>query len=189
MSALAIASDFPFESKFIEVLGSKMHCIDEGQGDPILFLHGNPTSSYLWRNVIPHLISQGRCIAPDLIGMGKSDKPSLSYTFQDHYRYLSSFLEKLELDNLVLVVHDWGSGLGFHFAANHPDKIRGIAFMESILRPVSWSDFPKDFKMGFKLMRTPLIGWLMISVMNFFIKKILPQATLRKLSSAEMDFL
>ncbi len=187
MSTQKIATDFPFESKYVEILGSRMHYIDEGQGDPILFSHGNPTSSYLWRNIIPHVVSKGRCIAPDLIGMGKSDKPNLKYQFEDHYRFLLAFINQLDLDSITLVIHDWGSGLGFHFAACHPDRIKGIAFMEAILRPVTWDDFPPDFKMGFKLMRTPYIGWLMISVMNFFIKKILPQATHRKLTPVEIE--
>ncbi|MDH3651543.1 MAG: haloalkane dehalogenase [Saprospiraceae bacterium] len=187
MSSLQnISTDFGFESKYLEVLGSQMHYIDEGEGNPILFLHGNPTSSYLWRNIIPHLSSRGRCIAPDLIGMGKSDKPELKYQFEDHYRYLSAFIEKMELDRITLVIHDWGSGLGFHFAAQHPDRIKGIVFMEAILRPAKWSEFPKDFKMGFKLMRTPFIGWFMICVMNVFVKQILPQATHRKLTEEEI---
>ena len=107
-----ISSEFPFESKFVEINGSKMHYIDVGEGDPILFLHGNPTSSYLWRNIIPHLTSIGRCIAPDLIGMGKSDKPDLDYFFSDHSEYLEAFIEELGLKNITLVIHDWGSGLG-----------------------------------------------------------------------------
>lgn len=181
-----ISAAFPFESKYLEVLGSKIHYIDEGQGDPILLLHGNPTSSYLWRNVIPHLISKGRCIAPDLIGMGKSDKPDLDYRFEDHYRYLLEFIDNLKLQKITLVLHDWGSGLGFHFAANHQERIKGVVFMEALIRPVSWSDFPPDFKMGFKLMRTPYVGWFMISVLNFFVKKILPQATIRALTAEEM---
>ncbi len=183
----SISSDFPFESKFLEVHGQRMHYIDEGDGDPILFLHGNPTSSYLWRNIIPHMTKMGRCIAPDLIGMGLSDKPDINYRYSDHYRYISGFIELMDLKNITLVIHDWGSGLGFHYAHLHPDNIKGMAFMESIVGPVSWSDFPKDFKMGFKLMRTPFIGWFMISVMNVFVKKILPQATVRKLSDKEMQ--
>ncbi len=187
MTTSAISAEFLFESKYIEVHDSKMHYIDEGQGDPILFLHGNPTSSYLWRNIIPHVVDKGRCIALDLIGMGKSEKPKLDYTFDDHYKYLSAFVDQLQLDNLLLVLHDWGSGLGFNYAAHHPDKIRGIAFMESIIRPVHWSEFPPGFKMGFKLMRTPGIGWFMVQVMNAFVKQILPQATHRKLTQDEMD--
>jgi haloalkane dehalogenase len=167
--------------------GSKIHYIDEGSGDPIVFLHGNPTSSYLWRNIIPYLIPHARCIAPDLIGMGKSDKPDLNYRFFDHSKYVEEFINNLDLSNITLVVHDWGSGLGFHYAMRHENNIKGISFMEAILRPVTWENFPKDFKMGFKLMRTSGIGWIMISVMNVFVTQILPQAIVRKLSKEEKD--
>ena len=180
-----ISAEFPFKSNYIDVDGSKMHYVDEGSGDPILFLHGNPTSSYLWRNIIPYLTKHGRCIAPDLIGMGKSDKPQLAYRFTDHYHYIKGFIEKLGLKNITLVIHDWGSGLGFHYAMENESNVKGLAFMEAILKPSRWSDFPKDFKMGFKLMRTPIIGWFMISVMNVFVKQILPDATVRDLSSQE----
>jgi haloalkane dehalogenase len=133
------------------------------------------------------MTKMGRCIAPDLIGMGLSDKPDIDYRFSDHYKYISGFIELMDLKNITLVIHDWGSGLGFHYAHQHPNNIKGMAFMEAIVGPVSWSDFPKDFKMGFKLMRTPFIGWFMISVMNVFVKKILPQATVRKLNAKEMQ--
>lgn len=187
-SSKAISSQFNFTSQFIEVHGSKMHYIDEGEGDPVLFLHGNPTSSYLWRNIIPYLIPQARCIAPDLIGMGKSDKPALAYRFFDHVKYVEGFIEQMGLKNITLVIHDWGSGLGFHYAIRHQDNVKGIAFMEAILSPVRWAQFPKGFKMGFKMMRTPYLGWLMISGMNFFVEKILPQAIVRKLTKEEMDY-
>ncbi len=185
MTSKEISAEFPFESKYVEIHGSKMHYVDEGSGDPILFLHGNPTSSYLWRNIIPYAIPHGRCIAPDLIGMGKSDKPNLRYRFLDHYKYIEGFIEKLELKNITFVIHDWGSGLGFHYAMGHEENVRGIAFMEAIVKTVSWKGFNKDFKVGFKLMRSPFIGWLMISVMNVFVKQILPKATVRKMTSAE----
>ncbi|MGI9571088.1 MAG: haloalkane dehalogenase [Desulfobulbia bacterium] len=183
-----ISADFPFRSNYVEVYGSKMHYIDEGTGDVILFLHGNPTSSYLWRNIIPYLSSMGRCIAPDLIGMGKSEKPDLPYRFFDHVKYLDGFIEMLSLTNITLVIHDWGSAIGFHYAARHEHNIKGIAFMEAFLRPVTWEDFPSDFKMGFKIMRTPGIGWFMISVMNMFVTNILPKAIVRKLSAEEKEY-
>ncbi len=164
-----------------------MHYIEEGEGDPILFLHGNPTSSYLWRNIIPYLTGKGRCIAPDLIGMGKSDKPDIPYRFFDHYAYLEEFIEKLGLEKITLVIHDWGSGLGFHYAAEHPEKIKGIAFMEAIFRPTKWSAFPAGYKIGFQLMRTPYLGWFMISVGNFFINQLMPNAIARKLTREELD--
>lgn len=182
-----ISPEFPFESKFLEVNGSKMHYIDVGEGDPILFLHGNPTSSYLWRNIIPHLQPLGRCIAPDLIGMGKSDKPDIPYKFDDHYDYLLKFIEQLDLKNITLVIHDWGSGLGFHYANNHRDNIKGIAFMEAMYEPLTWEGFDKEFKLAFKLFRTPIIGWLMLSVGNLFLKKMLPSLILRKLTKEEYD--
>ena len=188
MTAKTISSSFPFKSKYVEIEEAKIHYIDEGSGDPILFLHGNPTSSYLWRNIIPYLVPHGRCIALDLIGMGKSDKPDLDYRFFDHSKYVEGFIKKLNLSNLTLVIHDWGSGLGFHYAMRHENNIKGIAFMEAFVKPKTWEDFPKDFKMGFKLFRTAGIGWLMISVMNMFITKILPQSIVRKLSIEEMDY-
>jgi haloalkane dehalogenase len=183
-----ISAEFPFESRYVEVNGHRMHYVEQGSGDPILFLHGNPTSSYLWRNIIPYVSDRGRCIAPDLIGMGKSDKPDLAYRFFDHYAFIEGFIEAMGLKNITLVLHDWGSGLGFHYAHMHPDKIKGIAFMEAIVAPVKWADFPSDFKMGFKLMRTSFIGWLMVSVMNVFVKQILPQATLRHFRPEELAY-
>jgi len=188
MAEKEISSAFPFESKFIDVHGSKMHYIEEGEGDPILFLHGNPTSSYLWRNIIPHMIPHGRCIAPDLIGMGKSDKPDLDYRFVDHSKYVNGFIEAMGLKNVTLVIHDWGSALGFHYAMEHEANVKGIAFMEAIFKPQHWSEFPKDFKMGFKLMRTPGIGWFMINVMNAFVKQILPQAIARDLAPEAQSY-
>jgi haloalkane dehalogenase len=183
-----ISSKFPFDSKFIEINGSRMHYVDVGKGDPILFLHGQPTSSYLWRNIIPHLQTNGRCIAPDLIGMGKSDKPDIDYIFEDHFDYLEKFIEKLDLKNITLVLHDWGSGLGFHYANNHRDNIKGIAFMEAIIKPMLWKEFPADYKIAFKMMRTPFLGWLMLSVANMFLKKVVPSSIVRKLSKEEFEY-
>ncbi len=182
-----VSSDFPFESRYIEVFGSKLHYVDEGEGDPVLFLHGNPTSSYLWRNIIPRVVPVARCIAPDLMGMGKSDKPDIPYRFFDHYRYIEGFIQALELKNITLVIHDWGSALGFHYAMMNEDNIKGVAFMEAIVKPSKWKEFPKKFRFPFKMMRAPLIGWFFISVMNIFIEKILPSSIIRKLSETEMD--
>ncbi len=182
-----ILPDFPFESKFVEVKGSKMHYVDIGHGDPILFLHGQPTSSYLWRNIIPYLQTKGRCIAPDLIGMGRSDKPDISYTFKDHYEYLLEFIEQLDLKNITLVIHDWGSGLGFHYAHTHQGNIKGIAFMEAIIQTMSWKRFPTNYKVIFKLLRTPYVGWFMLSVLNMFLNKVVPDSIVRKLTSEEFE--
>ena len=181
-----ISADFPFESKFIEVQGSKLHYIEQGSGDPILFLHGNPTSSFLWRNIIPHLTDHGRCIALDLIGMGKSDKPNIPYRFFDHVKYVDGFIDALDLKNITLVIHDWGSGLGFHYARHHPDNVKGIAFMEAIIRPITWSDMPGQYRLAFRLMRTDGIGWLLVSVFNMFVNGLLPGAVERTLTAAEM---
>jgi len=183
-----ISAEFPFESKFVEINGSRMHYIEEGKGDPILFLHGNPTSSYLWRNIIPHLSSKGRCIALDLIGMGKSDKLNIGYTFEDHYDYLEKFIEKLGLKNVTLVIHDWGSGLGFYYAYKHQKNIKGIAFMEAIIKTITWETMPKDMVTPFKMFRTPFIGWLMISVGNMFVKKMIPELVVREMSKEEMNY-
>jgi haloalkane dehalogenase len=188
MNTKAISADFPFQSKYVDIHGSKIHYIDVGSGDPILFLHGNPTSSYLWRNIIPYLVPHGRCIALDLIGMGKSDKPDLDYRFFDHSKYVEGFINKLNLTNITLVIHDWGSALGFHYAMRHENNIKGVAFMEALVMPTTWENFPKEFRMGFKLMRTSGFGWFMISVMNMFIKQILPKATIRKLSKEEKHY-
>jgi haloalkane dehalogenase len=183
-----ISADFPYKSNYLEVHGSKLHYVEAGSGDPILFLHGNPTSSYLWRNIIPHLSSKGRCLALDLIGMGKSDKPDIEYRFFDHVRYVEGFIAKMGLKNLTLVIHDWGSALGFHYAMRHESNVKGIAFMEAILMPVpSWELFPQDLKEVFQAFRTPEVGWDMIVNKNVFIEQILPGAVVRKLSEEEMN--
>ena len=183
-----ISAGFPFDSKYIDVRGSKMSYVDEGEGDPILLLHGNPTSSYLWRNIIPHLTAKARCIAPDLIGMGKSDKPDIGYRFFDHVEYVEGFIEKMGLKNITLVIHDWGSGLGFHYAMRHESNMKGIAFMEAMVRPEpSWDIFPEAFREIFKGFRTPDIGWEMIVTNNMFVDQILPSAVVRELTEEEME--
>jgi len=184
-----ISAAFPFESKFVDVHGAKMHYIDVGEGDPILFLHGNPTSSYLWRNIIPHLSSQGRCIAPDLIGMGKSDHPDIPYRYDDHYRYVSGFISALGIgSNLTLVIHDWGSALGFRWAHEHESGVKAIAFMEAMVRTMSLADLPGSLRVAFRMMRSPGIGWLMISVANIFVKKMLPDLTHAKVSPEALAY-
>ena len=173
---------------YADVLGSRMYYVDEGEGKPVLFLHGNPTSSYLWRNVIPHVTGVGRCIAPDLIGMGRSDKPDLDYRFVDHARYLDAFIEALELEDVALVVHDWGSGLGFHYAHRNAGNVRGLAFMEAILAPVpSWDAFPDGAREMFRAFRMPEVGWDLICKQNVFVEQAIPGSIVRKLTDEEMD--
>jgi len=175
-----------------EVLGSEMAYADLGEG-PLTFvlLHGNPTSSNLWRDVIPHLTSLGRCVAPDLIGMGDSDKLPDSgpdrYTFVEHRRYLDALLEKLELgDRVVLVIHDWGSALGFDWARRNPERVAGVAYMEAVIRPVTWEEWPEVARAVFQRLRSPM-GEELILENNFFIERILPASILRDLSEEEMD--
>ena len=183
-----ISADFPYKSNYIEVHGSRMHYVDEGTGDPVLFLHGNPTSSYLWRNIISHVTPLARCIAPDLIGMGKSDKPDIEYRFFDHVKYMEGFIEKMGLRNITLVVHDWGSALGFYYAMRHEGNVKALAFMEAIVLPVpSWEMFPTEVKEIFQGFRTPDVGWDMIVNKNMFIEQILPGSIVRKLSVEEMN--
>ena len=183
-----ISAEFPFESKYVEVLGSRLHYVEAGEGKPVLFLHGNPTSSYLWRNIIPHVEGSGRCVAIDLIGMGKSDKPDLDYRFVDQARYVDAAIEALDLHDLTLVIHDWGSALGFHYASRHEDNVRGVAFMEAILMPVpTWDDFPADARETFQAFRTPDVGWDLIAKQNAFVEQVLPANVVRDLTEAEMN--
>jgi len=185
-----ISAEFPFESKYVEVLESQMHYIDEGQGDVILFIHGNPTSSYLWRNIIPYVSDDARVIAVDLIGMGKSDKPDIDYSFEDHAKYLDGFIKELELKNVTLVIHDWGSALGFNYAANNEGNIKGIAFMEALLMPMpSYDVFPSPEMIEmFKNFRTPGVGEEMIMNQNIFVEQLLPSLIVRELSEEEMNY-
>ena len=178
------------KKKTIEVENKSMAYVEEGSGDPIVFLHGNPTSSYLWRNVMPHLLGRGRLIAPDLIGMGDSDKLDNSgpgsYRFFEHRHYLESFLEVVGVrENVTLVLHDWGSALGFHWAHRNPDAIRGIAYMEAITRPMSWDDFNQDARPVFQGFRSSS-GESMVLEKNIFIEKVLPGSIIRTLSEEEM---
>ncbi len=163
MTADNISAEFLYESRFVDVHGSKLHYVEEGSGEPVLFLHGNPTSWYLWRT-------------------------DIEYGFFDHYRYVEGFIETLGLRNITLVVHDWGSGLGFRYAAQHEQNVRGIAFMEAILAPVlSWDAFPHNFVETFQAFRTPGVGWEMIVNQHMFVERILPGAITRSLSDVEME--
>ena len=171
----------------LPILDSTVHFRDSGEGDPIVFLHGNPTSSYLWRNVIPRLEDEGRCLAPDLIGMGRSGKPDIEYRFVDHARYLDAWFDALDLRRVTLVVHDWGSALGFHWARRHPDRVAGIAFMEGIVKPLGWEEWPSAARELFKAFRTPGVGEDLILNKNVFVERVLPGSILRKLREDEMN--
>ena len=176
--------------KEIVVKGKTMSYVEMGEGDPIIFQHGNPTSSYLWRNVMPHLAEQGRCIAIDLIGMGDSDKlgnpDASSYTFMQHREYLDGALEALGVErDVTLVIHDWGSALGFDWANRHRDAVKGIAYMEGIVRPVSWDEWPEAARGVFQGFRSTA-GEEMVLDKNTFVERVLPGSILRDLSEEEM---
>jgi haloalkane dehalogenase len=176
--------------RFAEVLGSRMAYVETGSGSPIVFLHGNPTSSYLWRNVIPHVADLGRCLAPDLVGMGDSDKLHPSgpdrYTFAEHRRHLDALLSVLGVaGGVVLVLHDWGSALGFDWARRHAGAVRGICYMEAIVRPLSFAEWPEASRRVFAGFRSPA-GEAMVLERNLFVERVLPGSILRTLTDAEM---
>lgn len=178
------------DKQTIEVRGKRMAYVEMGQGDPIVFQHGNPTSSYLWRNVMPHLAEQGRCIAVDLIGMGDSDKLENSgpdrYRYVEHRDFLFAAWEALGVcDRVTLVVHDWGSALGFDWANQHRDNVSGIAYMEGIVRPVSWSEWPDNARGIFQGFRSDA-GESMVLEKNIFVERVLPGSIIRELSDEEM---
>lgn len=186
-----ISATSKYQKQRRQVLGREMAYVETGQGDPIVFLHGNPTSSYLWRNVIPHLEPLGRCIAPDLIGMGDSDKlpdsgPG-SYRFVEQRRYLDALLEALDVrERVTLVIHDWGSGLGFDWANRHREAVKGIAYMEAIVGPQGWDHWDIMKMRPFLEALRSDAGEAMVLQDNFFIEKIVPGAILRTLSAEEM---
>ncbi len=179
------------ERKTVEVNGHTMAYVEAGEGDPIVFLHGNPTSSYLWRDIMPHMTGHGRCIAPDLIGMGDSQKladpgPD-SYRFVEHREYLDVFLEAVGVtENVTLVIHDWGSALGFDWANRHQYAMKGIAYMEAIVRPVTWEEWPEAARGIFQGMRSEA-GEEMVLTKNLFIEAILPASIMRDLTEEEMN--
>lgn len=184
-------SDDSLQKKFIDIDGLEMAYHESGEGDPIVFLHGNPTSSYLWRNIIPYIRTYGRCIAPDLPGMGESGKlinsDDGSYRFVEHRYYLEAFLNRLGIDNnIIFILHDWGSALGFDWAYRHSDSIKGIVYMESIVRPALWSDLTEKFKAFLIDLRSDK-GDGMILQNNLFIETLLPSLIIRELSNTEMS--
>ena len=185
-----MTAEMRYPKKRVSVNGLEMAYVDEGEGDPIVFLHGNPVSSYLWRNILPHLEGKGRLIAPDLIGMGDSGRLPNSgpneYRFVQHRAYLDALFEQIGVrEKVTLVIHDWGSALGFHWAHRHPQAIKGIAYMEAIVRPLSWGDWPDQSRNAFKGLRSEG-GEEMVLEKNFFVEKLLPHAILRTLDEAEM---
>lgn len=180
----------PTKRKYHDVLGVPMAYVEFGEGDPIVLLHGNPTSSYLWRNVIPELASVGRCIAPDLIGMGDSAKISKglnTYRFLDHQAYVEAFLDVLAIEeNVTLVGHDWGGALLFDWGRRHADAVKGVAYMETIVTPMTWDDWPDRATPIFESMRSDA-GEEIVLHKNVFVEKILPNSVIRTLSDDEMD--
>jgi haloalkane dehalogenase len=177
--------------QYKEVNGNRMAYIDEGHGDAIVFQHGNPTSSYLWRNVMPHLEGLGRLVAADLIGMGASDKLADSGPDRYHYAeqrdYLFALWDELDLgDRVIFVLHDWGSALGFDWANRHRDRVAGIAYMEAVTMPINWSDFPGPMRTVFQGFRSPE-GESMVLEQNMFVEAVLPASVKRQLSDEEMD--
>tara|TARA_B110000503_G_scaffold22699_3_gene35317 strand:+ start:6181 stop:7059 length:879 start_codon:yes stop_codon:yes gene_type:complete len=187
-----LSETMPYEKKFADVNGKQIAYVEEGSGDPIVLLHGNPTSSFLWRNVIPELVNSGRVIAPDLIGQGDSDKLPASegperYTLEVAYSYVEGLLDTIGANqNVTLVIHDWGSGIGFLWAMRHAAALKGVAYMEGIVKPVSWADWPESAVGIFKGFRSDK-GEDMILNRNMFIEAVLPSSVIRKLSEAEMD--
>ncbi|MBY2933308.1 haloalkane dehalogenase [Rhizobium leguminosarum] len=170
----------------IDILNSFISYEELGEGDPIVFLHGNPTSSHLWRNIMPG-IGPGRYLAPDLIGMGRSGKPDIGYRYGDHIAYLDAWFDALDLDDVVLVGHDWGGALAFDWASRHVERVRGIAFMETILRPMGWYDLPGGGKARYELLRGAGTGETKVLDENFFIEQALRATTLKGLSDADWD--
>jgi haloalkane dehalogenase len=185
---MPISAADPHPRRRVRVLDTELACVDTGAGDPVVFLHGNPTSSYLWRNVIPHVVPVARCLAPDLVGMGESGKaPGGTYRFADHARYLDAWFDALGLArNVTLVVHDWGGALGFDWARRHPERVRGIAYMEALVRPMTWAEWPEPARKIFQAMRSPA-GEEIVLVKNVFVERLLPGSVLRTLTPEEME--
>ena len=187
-----LAETLQYEKQYAEVEGQRIAYIDVGEGDPIVLLHGNPTSSFLWRNVIPELEHSGRVIVPDLIGQGDSAKLPASegpgrYTFEVAYQYVAGLLQTLGVtENVTLVIHDWGSGIGFHWARLHPEAVRGIAYMEAIVAPMSWAEWPESAAGIFQGFRSEK-GEDLVLQRNMFVEAVLPGSVMRDLTDTEME--
>lgn len=169
------------------VLDSTVHHREVGSGAPVVFLHGNPTSSHLWRHVLPAIGGERRRLAPDLVGMGESGKPDIAYTFAEHAAYLDAWFDALGLEDVVLVGHDWGGALAFDWAARHPARVRGVAFTETIVKPLSWQEFPEGGRELFRAMRTPGVGEAMVLDENAFLEKALPTTVVHPIAEQDME--
>lgn len=189
MAKYEISAANPYTPKTVSVLDTQMAYLEAGSGDPIIFLHGNPTHAYLWRNIIPHLEGLGRCLAPDLVGMGSSGKmPSGTYRYPEHIKYLDAWFDAVGVGkNAIMVVHDWGAALGFNRIATHPDDFAGLAYMEAMVRPRKWADLPEDRVPQFKAFRTPE-GAAKVMEGNLFVEKLLFElGVIRDLTEEEKD--
>ncbi len=184
-------SSITLKKQKISINNKNIAYVESGSGDPIIFLHGNPTSSYLWRNITPHLESQGRCICIDLIGMGDSDKldnpDENSYRFEEHYHYINAAIESLTNgENITFVLHDWGSALGFNWCYHNPESVKGIAYMEAIVKELTWDDWRDEAKGIFQGFRSDA-GESLVLEKNYFVERVLPGSIIRKLSEEEME--
>ena len=188
MTQESVSAQDPHPRRRISAGGTEISYVDTGDGDPIVFLHGNPTSSYLWRNIIPHLSPVGRCLGPDLMGMGESgSSPNGSYRFTDHSAVLDAWFDAMGLTGgVTLVIHDWGSALGFHWAKRNPERVKGLVYMEAIVRPVTWEEWPDAARQVFQGFRSPA-GEEMVLEKNIFVERVLPGSVLRGLTEEEME--
>lgn len=188
---ISLTDEFPFDSKFITIYGHKLHYIDVSNGDPILFLHGNPTSSYLWRNIIPYMSRLSRCVALDLIGFGKSERPDIDYRFVTHADYVNRFIEALNLKNITLVMHDWGNALGLYYGLHHLDNIKGFAMLEggSFFRPIPRMEdfYPIQAQSLFTTLRDPIQGPELMKNVNPFLSNMKKSVLGRELSDAALQ--
>jgi haloalkane dehalogenase len=181
-----MSAEFNYSSQYAEVLGSKMHYIEQGDGDPIILLHGMPASCYLWRNIIPFIAPLGRCIAPDLIGLGKSDKPDIAYTIEDHIRYVEEFIETKKLKNVTLIMHGWGSLIGFDYAMRHEDNCKGLVFYEAFLRPLQGNDLSLPLQEQLLELQMQESKNALLLNNAYFIDTLLPQSMMHELSAQEL---
>jgi haloalkane dehalogenase len=182
-----ISEQVNLPSKFIDVFGSKMHYLEAGEGDPILFLHGIPTSSYLWRNIMPYLAELGHCIAPDLIGFGKSGKPDIEYSITDHIKYIEEFINKLKLKHITVIMHGWGSVIGFDYATRHENNCAGLVFYEAFMRSVNGDDLSLPYQEQLVTLQDDENAYDLSVNGASFVDHIIPQAIMRSLSSREME--